>query len=115
LTASAPQFSSDLDLSSSHKTLPADGLASSKIGTPELKTITETYSSKALTTSILPIVVNGNTKLHTVTNSYYVTRLIEAVQTIPAYEFIPTSAFTDFDNVLDEAGSEKREHLLPGF
>lgn len=70
-----------------------------------------------LKTSILPIVVNGNTKLHTLTQSYYVTRLVEAVKTIPpmeAYEFIPTKAFTDFSNQLDEAGSEKREHLLPG-
>ena len=44
-------------------------------------------------------------------------RLVEAVKTIPpmeAYEFIPTKAFTDFSNVLDEAGSEKREQLLPG-
>ena len=30
------------------------------------------------------------------------------------YEFIPTKAFTDIHNVLDEAGSEKREQLLPG-
>ena len=67
-----------------------------------------------LKTSILPIVVNGNTKLHTVTQSYYLTRLIEAVKTLPPLEFIPTSAFTDFDNVLEEAGSEKHEQLLPG-
>ena len=67
-----------------------------------------------LKTSILPIVVNGNTKLHTLTNSFKVTRLIEAVKTLPPFEFIPTSAFTNFDNVLEEAGSEKREQLLPG-
>ena len=31
------------------------------------------------------------------------------------YDFIPTSAFTDLGNVLEEAGSEKREEqLLPG-
>ena len=47
----------------------------------------------------------------------YFFRLVEAVKTLPpmeAYEFIPTKAFTDFSNLLDEAGSEKREQLLPG-
>ena len=62
-------------------------------------------------------VVNGKTSRHTLTQTYFVTRLVEAVKTLPPmeqYEFIPTKAFTDFSNVLDEAGSEKREHLLPG-
>ena len=82
--------------------------------------MTETFSTKELMlkTSVLPIVVNGATRHHTLTQSYYVTRLVEAVKTLPpmeAYEFIPTKAFTDFSNVLDEAGSEKREEqLLPG-
>jgi len=70
-----------------------------------------------LKTSVLPVVVNGATRHHTLTQSYYVTRLVEAVKTLPpmeAYEFIPTKAFTDLNNVLDEAGSEKREQLLPG-
>jgi len=31
-----------------------------------------------------------------------------------SYEFVATKAFKDFNNVLDEAGSERREHLLPG-
>jgi hypothetical protein len=47
----------------------------------------------SLKTSILPIVVNGRTSLHTLTQSIYVTKLIEAVKTIPAadnYEFIAT-------------------------
>ena len=87
--------------------------------TPPLKTITETFSTTEvmLKTSILPIVVQGRTSLHTLTQSFYVTKLIEAVKTLPpmeAYEFIPTKAFTDLSNVLEEAGSEKREHLLPG-
>ena len=35
--------------------------------------------------------------------------------TMKPYDFIPTSAFTDLGNVLEEAGSEKREEqLLPG-
>ena len=71
-----------------------------------------------LKTSVLPVVVNGRTLTHTLTQSYYVTRLVEAVKTIPpmeAYEFVATKAFTDLSNVLDEAGSEKREEqLLPG-
>ncbi len=88
--------------------------------TPPLKTVTETFSTKELMlkTSVLPVVINGQTRQHTLTQSYYVTRLVEAVKTIPpmeAYEFIATKAFTDLNNVLDEAGSEKKEeHLLPG-
>ena len=115
LTSSGPEYTG-VDLSSSIETLPAVVIASSKAATPALKTITETFTSTEimLKTSILPIVVNGNTKLHTLTNSFKVTRLIEAVKTLPPFEFIPTSAFTNFDNVLEEAGSEKREQLLPG-
>ena len=117
LTSSGPEFTvSDTDLSSSIETLPAVIIASQTHATPALKTITETFSSTELMlkTSILPIVVNGNTKLHTLTQSLYITRLIEAVKTLPPLEFIPTSAFADFDNVLEEAGSEKHEQLLPG-
>ena len=115
MTSSGPEYS-DVDLSSSIETLQAVVIASSKGPTPALKTVTETFTSTELVlkTSILPIVVNGNTKLHTLTQSFKVTRLIEAVKTLPPFEFIPTSAFTNFDNVLEEAGSEKREQLLPG-
>ena len=115
LTSSGIEYTG-IDLSSSIETLPAVVIASSKAATPALKTITETFTSTELMlkTSILPIVVNGNTKLHTLTQSFKVTRLIEAVKTLPPFEFIPTSAFTNFDNVLEEAGSEKREQLLPG-
>ena len=120
LTSRLPdEFNPVLEVSSSIETLPAVVLQSASGLTPPLKTVTETFSTKELMlkTSILPIVVNGQTKRHTLTQSYYVTRLVEAVKTIPpmeSYEFIPTKAFTDFSNVLDEAGSEKREHLLPG-
>ena len=110
-------FFSDLDLTSSIETLPAVVLASSSTATPALKTITETYTSTELQlkTSVLPLVLNGKTKLQTLTQSFKITRLIEAVKTVPPFEFInPTSAFTDLDNVLEEAGSEKREQLLPG-
>ena len=123
LTSSYLEPSHDHFLSSSIETLPAVVFASSPdlaaFKTPPLKTITETFSTKELMlkTSILPIVVNGKTSFHTLTQSYYVTRFVEAVKTLPpmeAYEFIPTKAFTDLNNVLDEAGSEKREQLLPG-
>ena len=96
-----------------------DGFGFSGVETPPLKTITETFSTTEvmLKTSILPIVVQGRTSLHTLTQSFYVTKLIEAVKTLPpmeAYEFIPTQSFTDISNVLEEAGSEKREHFLQG-
>lgn len=114
-------FSGFIPIASSIETLPAVVLASSQAAfeTPPLKTTTETFSTKELMlkTSVLPIIADGNTFFHTLTQSYYVTRLVEAVKTLPpmeAYEFIPTKAFTDFNNVLEEAGSEKKEHLLPG-
>ena len=112
-----------IGLSSSIETLPAVVFASSTylndVETPPLKTITETFSTreKLLKTSVLPIIVNGQTSRHTLTQTYFVTRLVEAVKTLPPmeqYEFIPTKAFTDINNVLDEAGSEKREQLLAG-
>ncbi|CAB4067485.1 unnamed protein product [Lepeophtheirus salmonis] len=108
-------------LDGSLETLPAVTyhLAATNGPTPPLKTVTETYSTTELMlkTSILPIIIDGSTKYHSLVQSYFVTRMVEAVKTLPpmeAYEFIPTKAFTDFSNVLDEAGSEKREHLLPG-
>ena len=50
--------------------------------TPPLLTVTETFSTKELIlkTSVLPVVINGKTKHHTLTHSYYVTRLVEAVK-----------------------------------
>ena len=126
----------NLALRFSIQTLPPVSLTAA---TPPLKTVTETFSTKELIlkTSVLPVIINGKTKHHTLTHSYYVTRLVEAVKvrnrisvnlfglikfcpqvmpsTMKPYDFIPTSAFTDLGNVLDEAGSEKREEqLLPG-
>jgi hypothetical protein len=45
---------------------------------------------------VLPIVVNGRTSLHTLTQSFYVTKFVEAVKTVPAenYEFIATQVGT---------------------
>ncbi|XP_040569982.1 uncharacterized protein [Lepeophtheirus salmonis] len=123
LTSSVPPpvLSSLSHLDGSLETLPAVTyhLAATNGPTPPLKTVTETYSTTELMlkTSILPIIIDGSTKYHSLVQSYFVTRMVEAVKTLPpmeAYEFIPTKAFTDFSNVLDEAGSEKREHLLPG-
>ena len=61
------------------QTLPPVSLTAA---TPPLKTITETFSTKELIlkTSVLPVVINGKTKHHTLTHSYYVTRLVEAVK-----------------------------------
>lgn len=83
LTSSLPvEFNPVLDISSSIETLPAVVLASSTGITPPLKTVTETFSTKELMlkTSILPIVINGQTKHHTLTQSYYVTRSDDETQ-----------------------------------
>jgi len=36
-----------------------------------------------LKTNILPIVVNGQTSMHTLTQSFYITKMVEAVKTLP--------------------------------
>ena len=44
-------------------------------------------------------------------------RHVTAVKTIPPlelYEFSPSKSFADIDALFQEAGSENREHLLPG-
>merc|ERR1712117_649442 len=43
--------------------------------------------------------------------------MVTAIKTIPPmelYEFSPEAQFADFDTLFEEAGSERRESLLPG-
>ena len=88
--------------------------------TPPLKTVTETLSTTETMTkrSILPVIFGEeDTSLLTLTQTYSVTRIVTAVKTVPPmelYEFNPQQNFADFDALFEEAGSERRESLLPG-
>ena len=67
--------------------------------------------------SILPVVFGEDSSLYTLTQTYSVTRIVTAVKTVPPmelYEFNPQQNFADFDTLFEEAGSERRESLLPG-
>lgn len=68
-----------------------------------------------LKTSILPVLYDGVTTLYTLTQSYFITRLVTAHKTVPPvelFQFVPTKSLTEFNTALQEAGSEHREHLL---
>ena len=87
--------------------------------TPPLKTVTETLSTveTMIKKSILPVVFGEESSLYTLTQTYSVTRIVTAVKTVPPmdlYEFNPQQNFADFDTLFEEAGSERRESLLPG-
>ena len=88
--------------------------------TPPLKTVTETLSTMETMTkrSILPVIFGEDeSSLLTLTQTYSVTRIVTAVKTVPPmelYEFNPQQNFADFDALFEEAGSERRESLLPG-
>ena len=88
--------------------------------TPPLKTVTETLSTMETMTkkSILPVIFGEDeSSLFTLTQTYSVTRIVTAVKTVPPmelYEFNPHQNFADFDALFEEAGSERRESLLPG-
>ena len=88
--------------------------------TPPLKTVTETLSTMETMTkrSILPVIFGEDeSSLFTLTQTYSITRIVTAVKTVPPmelYEFNPQQNFADFDALFEEAGSERREQLLPG-
>jgi hypothetical protein len=68
-----------------------------------------------LKTSILPALYDGVTTLYTLTQSYFVTRVVRALKTVPPmelFQFVPTKSLTEFNTALQEAGSEHREQLL---
>nr|CAG4643725.1 EOG090X017N [Lepidurus arcticus] len=118
ILATTQPYESILKDSSDIATLPAVSLAAGSLTIP-LETVTETFSTTELMekTSILPFVQNGQTSRLTLTQSYYITRLVTAVKTIPAadlYHFIPSNTLRDSSTVLQEAGSEHNERLLPG-
>ena len=87
--------------------------------TPPLKTVTETLSTveTLIKKSLLPVIAGEESSIYTLTQTYSVTRIVTAVKTVPPmelYEFNPQQSFADFDALFEEAGSERRESLLPG-
>ena len=91
----------------------------SSLPTPPLKTVTETMSTVDTTIkkSILPVIYGDQSSLFTLTQTYSVTKIVTAVKTLPPAELLgvnPIESFAEFDNLFEEAGSERRESLLPG-
>ena len=87
--------------------------------TPPLETVTESMSTVETLTkkSLLPVIFQDSSSVLTLTQTYSVTRIVTAVKTVPPmelYEFNPQANFADFDLLFEEAGSERRESLLPG-
>nr|SVE74021.1 EOG090X017N [Daphnia barbata] len=106
--------------SSDTATLPAIIVAATEVAKDyTMQTVTETFSTTELMlkTSILPYQRAGTTSHMTLTQSYYITRVVVAVKTVPPedlYGFIPSKTLTDISTNLQEAGSEHNERLLPG-
>ena len=121
LATTAP-YENILKDSSDTATLPAIIVAATESGDPalDLQTVTETFSTTelAMKTSILPYLRGGSTSHMTLTQSYYITRVVVAVKTVPPpdlYQFIPSKTLTDISTNLQEAGSEHiNDRLLPG-
>lgn len=118
LATTAP-YENILKDSSDTATLPAIIVAATESEAVSLQTVTETFSTTELMmkTSILPYLKAGQTSFMTLTQSYFITRVITAVKTVPPadlYQFIPSKTLTDISTNLQEAGSEHNEHLLPG-
>nr|CAG4646043.1 EOG090X017N [Macrothrix elegans] len=120
ILATTTPYESILKDSSDVATLPAIIIAATENDEAlKLKTVTETFSTTELTmkTSILPYLKAGVTSHMTLTQSYYITRVVVAVKTVPPpdlYQFIPSKRLTDISTNLQEAGSEHNERLLPG-
>nr|CAG4650742.1 EOG090X017N [Simocephalus serrulatus]SVE94076.1 EOG090X017N [Simocephalus serrulatus] len=119
LATTAP-YENILKESSDTATLPAIIVAATEVEDDyTLRTVTETFSTTELTmkTSVLPYLRAGTTSFMTLTQSYYITRVVVAVKTVPPedlYQFIPSKTLTDISTNLQEAGSEHDVRLLPG-
>ncbi|CAL8081364.1 unnamed protein product [Orchesella dallaii] len=116
ILATKPAYEKILEGSSDVATLPVIHL-SGDMATPPLETITQSFSTTQLMlkTSILPVLYDGVTTLFTLTQSYFVTRLVTAHKTVPPmelFQFVPTKSLTEFNTALQEAGSEHSEQLL---
>lgn len=120
ILATTTPYEQILKESSDTATLPAIIVAATEVTNDySMQTVTETFSTTELMlkTSILPYQRAGTTTHMTLTQSYYITRVVVAVKTVPhedLYGFIPSKTLTDISTNLQEAGSEHNERLLPG-
>nr|CAG4641464.1 EOG090X017N [Eurycercus lamellatus] len=120
ILATTTPYENILKDSSDTATLPAIIVAATESEAFSLETVTETFSTTelAMKTSVLPYLKGGTTSLMTLTQSYFITRVVVAVKTVPPqdlYQFIPSKTLTDISTNLQEAGSEHiNDRLLPG-
>ncbi|KAK7074523.1 hypothetical protein SK128_024526 [Halocaridina rubra] len=84
-----------------------------------LETVTETFSTTELMmkTSVLPVLYSGETSYYSLTQTYYITRVVTALKTMPPYEafsFIPENSLNEFNDQLLAEGTETGQSLNPG-
>ncbi|CAG0880237.1 unnamed protein product [Darwinula stevensoni] len=96
--------------------LPPIGLAGDA-SIPPLETKTETFSTEELVlrTNVLPVINDHDTSFYTLTQSYYITRIVTALKTMPPmdfYQFIPADQLIEFNSRLQLSGSEHKARLL---
>lgn len=99
-------------------TLPPVSLGANEVSAV-LTTVTETFSTTEVMEkmSVLPVLASGETRYHTLTQTYHITRVVTALKTMPPYEafsFIPENSLNEFNGQLLAEGTENGESLLPG-
>ncbi|KAA0201459.1 hypothetical protein HAZT_HAZT009369 [Hyalella azteca] len=115
---SSPLFENILASSKSFATLPPVDIGEGNLNAI-LQTVTESFSTTetVLKTSVLPVRKEHLTMQHTLTQTYFITRIVTAIKTIPpveAFDFIPENSLNEFNDKLLAEGTENDESLLPG-
>lgn len=113
-----PLFENVLDEPRDISTLPPIDIGESNLNAL-LQTVTESLSTTEtmLKTSVLPVIKAQMTVLHTLTQTYLITRIVTAIRTIPpveAFDFIPENSLNEFNDKLLAEGTENEQSLLPG-
>ena len=113
-----PLFENILDESKHIATLPPIDIGENNLNAL-LQTVTESLSTTEtmLKTSVLPVMKAQQTLMHTLTQTYLITRIVTAIRTIPpveAFDFIPENSLNEFNDKLLAEGTENEQSLLPG-
>jgi hypothetical protein len=112
----SPAYHENLVEDNEIMTLPPIGLAGDAL-LPPFETKIETYSTTELMlkTTLLPVIKTDGTSYHTFTQSYYITRVVTALKTMPpmdVYRFSPNEDLVDFNDHLSLSGSENEARLV---
>ena len=118
IVSPAPLFENILESSKSVTTLSPLDIGASNLNAL-LKTVTESFitTETMLKTSVLPVVSSHLTHMNTLIQTYKITKIVNAVRTIPpnaAVDFIPENSLNEFNDKLLAEGTENDHSLLPG-